>query len=174
MELTSDSIYTLYLLHPKDGNVTRTPAGRFLLHGGRIHVLEDHFGIVADLIDSGAGQVTPEVERRLDTLQHSAYYDLVSDGQVERGERPDLIPTADLGDPAQSEDVESEEQQPPAPRPQPVWEYHRQGLKTPQVIESKDGAMRMNGKPLTHEEIQAILDNVRKGVATLTYRKGPQ
>jgi hypothetical protein len=171
MPIGPDSIYTLYAIHPKeDGTSTRVASGRFLVHGGQIHVLEDHFGALHAIL-SGDGPITPEMQERLETLHQSQFYDLVSDGQVERGERPDLVPVKDLGEPQQPQEMEDEEGQAPTPRPMPVWEYHRQGLKSAQVIESKRGAMIMNGQPLSPAELQMILDNVQKGVATLTYRK---
>jgi hypothetical protein len=110
MTLSPENFFSIYMVHPdsKARKVGYTLSGRFLLFGGRMHILEDHFGHLKDMLDwkPEDNQITPQLERRIDSYRRSSYFDLVSDAEIQQGLRPDLLPAADVGEPMASGDIE--------------------------------------------------------------------
>ena len=72
-------------------------AGRFVIHGGHLTVMEDHGGIVEGMFPGGP--ITETELRRMKSIENgqSAYWDLVREDDLNQGKRADLVPEMDLG-----------------------------------------------------------------------------
>ena len=89
-----DGIYRLYRQYPKDGCVDYRLIARFAIAGGVVRYLEDPDGILDDFIPSG--RLTDQIRRRLLMLEYSGYWDLINEGDIERGHYP-LLENAAAG-----------------------------------------------------------------------------
>lgn len=153
-----------------DGSVTRHPAGRFLVHNGVLHHLEDYHGLLGQKIPEGVVD-----DLTLHQINNPGPdLDVASHHDITHGRRLDFIPEAQL-DPL------------PAPAPTPtgpqlqayneikpasVWHYTRAGHDQPHVLEAKQGKFLLDGNPLEHHEVATILDNVRSKAGKIRYVKG--
>ena len=54
-----------------------------------------------------------------------------------------------------------------------VFHYHREGYNVPRVLEAKSGNLTLDGKDVSREEVQVMIDNAKKGAAKITYVKPP-
>jgi len=170
-----DDIFQVYRIrHDSNGDVKRQLAGRFLFEDGNVSVLEDYFG----LLDKLDGPLDDRKQRLIRSLANSGYTDVVRTGDLKDGSRPDLLPKMDLGDDLDSggasgtaASVAHTAAMQVAPPPA-VFDYHRAGMETPQVLElhRPTGTALLNGQALTEEEVQQILQNLDDGTATIRYR----
>src|SRR6266851_9229392 len=86
--LGPEHIFSVYRVHPQqDGTTKRQLAGRYIEHGGEVHVLEDYFGVLGHLPE---GPITDQTNRVLAHLRRSSYLDVVSSDDHAR--RFDLLP----------------------------------------------------------------------------------
>jgi hypothetical protein len=168
--INSENIFKLLRVHhTADGQLKRQPSGRFIVHDGNIHILEDYFGDLSHLKD---GPVDEKTNRWLTSMKRNPYYDIVTDEDVRKGNRPDLIPEKDLGDPAEDSQAQFEGQpagdsNPSKPRKPSKFEYLRDG----QVhnIEFRNGSAFLDGQQLDPVEIKRILEHHASGVGVLRY-----
>ncbi len=133
------------------------PAGRFMLHQGHLHHLEDYHGILASMLPEGP--LTAETISRLHGLQHG--------GAISSTPHPapDHRPTV-LDEPG----VElTPEMTPPRPA---VFHYHRPGMLHPHVLEFGLRGGALDGQKLDDSELALMLHNVQSGLATLRYKPG--
>jgi GGDEF domain-containing protein len=129
------------------------PAGRYMVHDGNIHHLEDYHGILGSMVPEGP--MDAATISRLHGLEFAPH---IAVAQHEPEEAPG---------PVAQEHVIADDPLPPRP---PVFEYHRPGMSRPHVVEFGPGGAALDGKALDHHELQLMLDNVSGGVATLRYR----
>jgi diguanylate cyclase (GGDEF)-like protein len=159
---TAEDIYRIYRIHHKDDSIERQLAGRFIVIGNEMHILEDYFGLLEDLQE---GPLTTATLKALHRMNHSQYLEVIKQGDIYGGARMDLLPEAKFEDGKLKEDgVE-------AKRPPPVFEYHRAGYEQPQHLEMAAGKALLNGQELTPDEVKVILQNVKSGLGTLRYKK---
>lgn len=135
-------------------------AGRFALSGGKIHHLEDYYGMLQRYIPEGP--FTSQVASRIHALKMSPYIkigvdEIPPDKYEQAGEPP-------LAAPAQAT---------PA-RPPSVFEYHRVGMDKPHTLEVKSGQYMLDGNRLTHPEVSTIMDNLHTYAASIRYKKSNQ
>ncbi len=150
-QFADPKVPTVHGVHYKvDGKEHR--AGRFLLHDGHLHHLEDHHGLLERLL--------PEGKLTLKTI--SALHGLKMSPHL----RIDL------------EDIPSAEKQAAKPTPEPVkkprppsvFEYQRAGHDKPHTLEVTGGKHLLDGEELSHPEVQTILNNYKSGAATIRYK----
>jgi diguanylate cyclase (GGDEF)-like protein len=127
------------------------PVGRFMIHNGQLHHLEDYHSFLTNLLPEGP--LTSAVQNTLvalttpllTTTQHK-FESPGSGGQVS------AVPD-------------------PLPKPQ-VFEYQRAGMFEPHVIEFCGDKVSLDGAQLAPNEVELILGNVSRGVASLRYKMG--
>lgn len=152
MENKPYSVHYVYSFHIHNGDVHRSLAGKFLLdQNGKIHVLEDHHGMLAGMESSDSETAA----RKLQSLQDSMASEIVDADEISGGSRPDLIELLSNNNPDSEQDTEE------------LYEYHRIGMVSPQKLQFKDGNATLDGYPLSHEEVGRLVENVRNKKATL-------
>jgi hypothetical protein len=82
----NEGTFRLYRLYP-GGQVL---VARFSYTGTSLQVLEDHDGIMEDLVPGG--RVNNRTLARLHAMSHSPYWRLVSEEDIQSGEHDDLVP----------------------------------------------------------------------------------
>lgn len=94
-----EGIYRLYRNYVDEKAQTqRRQVARFVLYGESISALEDHDGMVEQLAPDG--KVTSNILQRLALMQHSPYWSLVHEDDIQSGEHSDLLPEMNDGTPA--------------------------------------------------------------------------
>lgn len=156
-------IYNIY----KHFNGKRHDAGRFLVHDGKIRMLEDYYGDS----DVPEGAIDDYSIARISRPKPGT--SIVSHGDMRSGKRLDLIPEADLNQPMpQAQDVTPEMiQQHLTKLPAPVWHYQRAGHDMAHTLESHGaGKFSLDGNPLGQDELNQISDNLKMKTASLRYK----
>jgi len=153
------NIWLLFAQHPQENSdeVHRSLVGKFVLHNGRLDILEDHGGFL-----DGLEKKNPEsAARKIWSMDNSPYFQLVSLEDIRRGDHPELEPYLKM----EHGTMTPEKQEPK----EDAFEYHRQGMEPPQRIVVRDGNVYLDGHPLVPDEIHRILDNARSGAATIRH-----
>lgn len=154
-------IYSAFI----DRNGKLHPAGRFLVHDGTIHHLEDYHGFLRQEIPEGVID-----DYSLFKLGHPGQgLKVASQAAIRHGHRLDVIPEADL--PPMPQRPIQGQAQPQMPQMPSVFHYQRAGHDKPHLLEVRGGQHLLDGNPLEHDEVAAILDNVRTKAAKLRYAK---
>jgi hypothetical protein len=95
-----EGIYRLYRNYVDEKAQTqRRQVARFVLYGDSLSALEDHDGLVEQLVPDG--KVTTNILQRLELMEHSPYWSLVHEDDVQGGEHEDLLPEMNDGMPGQ-------------------------------------------------------------------------
>ncbi len=163
--------FLVYALHPKQDGLAKRLVGKYVLHDGKIHVLEDHDGVLNGL----DGRQMSSAGRQIDALHRSSYYQVVQKDL----RAPEQVQAQDASD-EQSWENETfgngGQVQPAAPAAQPstngLFRYQRAGHDTPRVVEIRDGRILLDGKDLPAEEAQTLIANVKAGTAKLSRVEG--
>lgn len=165
--LGSEHIFHVYRVHPQDdGSVKRQFIGRFIEHDGEVHVLEDHFGVLAGIPD---GPVTPRTNAIIDKLRRSSYLDIVTSDDIEKGHHPDLIPARNFAEERAQAAAQPAPEPPQKDRRPSVFEYERDGQS--HTVEFRDGQCFLDGQHLDNAEAARLLQHHRQGFAVLRYQK---
>lgn len=155
--------HTLYWIRPRNGRLEARALGKFFYDGNRVAKLEDHYGFLGDLPNEGPA--TPDVKRQLLRLFHGSTHMRVvtksESAQAPEERAPEASGSVDNGGP----------QTTVSPRPPAVFDYHRQGMDKPHVLEVSNGTAVLDGNTLSPEETQTVLANVKNRAATLRYRR---
>ena len=155
--LTKNEIYDVsFRKVDENGGIHLTPAGRFAVIDGKVVHVADYHKLLERLIPEG----TPDefIAHRLKTLFNSPYLQIKPLVKGEEG----------LGD------VPEAEIPPPLAEPKAnpsVFQYHRVGMEKPHVIEIDGDLVLLDGKLLRPEEVATVLDNAKRGVASIRYHK---
>jgi hypothetical protein len=83
-----EGTFRLFRTYPEQGG-SRLVA-RFSFTGTTLQVLEDHDGIMDDLVPGG--KVSSRTLQRLESMATSPYWRLVSEEDIQSGEHDDLLP----------------------------------------------------------------------------------
>jgi GGDEF domain-containing protein len=155
-QFADPKVPTVHGVHYKiDGQEHR--AGRFLLHNGKLHHLEDYHGLIEHLL--------PEGKLTLKTI--SAIHGLKMSPHV----RIDLEDIPSAKEDAKVAPTPVPQRQ---PRPPSVFEYRRAGHDKPHTLEVTGGKYLLDGEELSHPEVQTVLNNHKSGAATIRYKStGP-
>lgn len=154
--------YLVYALHPLEDRVDARLTGKYLTHDGVVHVVSDHDGVLEGL----DGARISSAENRLSMLRNGYHYTTV---------KKDIFPP----EPQEPQDDElawerevfgnggEETQVDPPASSDGHFKYQREGHDTPRSIEIRGGQVLVDGQPLPEDEVGSMVDNVRRGVATL-------
>jgi len=134
------------------GNGSKTPLGRFMVVNDHLHHLEDYHGGLPAMFQEGP--LSPESRLRLFQLESSPHF------QINEHE---VLNTPNGGAPSIGTITSSE------PIREPVFEYIRPGLMSPHILEFTDTQATLDGTPLQEDELELMLANVRKGLATIKW-----
>jgi hypothetical protein len=94
-----EGIYRLYRQYIDDKAQTqRRQVARFVLYGDRLSALEDHDGMVEQMAPDG--KVTANLLQRLSLMEHSAYWKLVHEDDIQGGHHEDMLSEVQDGGPA--------------------------------------------------------------------------
>lgn len=123
---------------------------RFMIQNGNIQHIEDYTGHMQLTLPEG-----PMDYRTIDTLnslQNSAYYQLINEDEIYEGCHPHLLQPLDFGD------------------IQPEEKYLLSGVDypQPQLVEVWHDAVTLAGKTLSDQELREVMDKVRDGYYTLS------
>jgi diguanylate cyclase (GGDEF)-like protein len=141
------------------------PIGRYMIHDGQVHHLEDYHGILASVLPEGP--VNTDMVARLHGLSWAP------DLTVEPHEAPQTNADGTAGNGAPPTPLLEVAESPPPP-PAPVFEYTRAGHAAPHVLEfGMDGKAALDGSALDDAELALIMDNADRGLATIKYRQPP-
>lgn len=174
MEIAKFSDPTVPSVHSVDYKVDGGwhRAGRFMLHDGRLTHLEDYYGLLKKLLP--AGKVTGKTISSIHGLKMSPHLKIdIDEPDLAAGEKKKDQET-EPGSPDVGDTQAQAAPTAPTARPASVFEYQRAGHDKPHTIEVHGGVYTQDGNRLTFPEIQAILDNWKKGAATIRYKQAPQ
>jgi hypothetical protein len=91
-----EGIWRLYRNYVNEKAETqRRQVARFVLYGESISALEDHDGLVEQLAPDG--KVTTDILNRLRGMQHSPYWSLINEQDMQAGEHEDAMPEMAAG-----------------------------------------------------------------------------
>jgi diguanylate cyclase (GGDEF)-like protein len=159
--------YLVYALHPDLKRMSVHPrlVGKYILHDGVIHVVEDHDGVLDGLDE----QPLAQNQSRIQSLMNSHYYLVDKKKPADEKQQVDDWEDEVFGDSDAADGGEIT----PAPTRDGVFHYHREGYGVPRVLEAKSGRLTLDGKEVSREDVQVMLDNAKKGVAKITYVTPP-
>lgn len=168
--MSHENIWYAFATHPHPLGPQRQLLGKFYLGDGNFSVLEDH-GVVPGV---DLSKLSPaKAAKALHRLTTSQRRELVNGEDLRQGLHPDLLPT--LGKPGpipnelqtalQSQLKEEED----GPR-RSSFDYHRDGMPTPQHLEVQGASAYLDGQPLAPEEMKHIVRNMQQGKAKLRHR----
>lgn len=145
-------------------------AGRYMLADGKLTHLEDYYGLLKRFLP--AGRVNMKTIGNIHGLKMSPHLRIQLDQPDlrEGGEKKDESMGTNTQSPASGGSVQPEV---PMQRPPSVFEYQRVGHDKPHTIEVHDGVYLQDGNRLTFPEVQTILENWKKGAATIRYKQNP-
>lgn len=91
-KLGTPGIYRVYRRYlGQDEQIHLRLMGRFALVAGNIHVMEDHDGIVSRMFQPG--EFSPQDLSRMEQMEHSPYWHVVLEENVENGHHPEYMAT---------------------------------------------------------------------------------
>jgi len=142
------------------------PAGRFMVHNGHIHHLEDYHGILNSMLPEGP--VDTVAISRLHGLRWPTSTLKIQQEQIKHPEqehKPVIPPEAMFQVSTQPDIVV-------APQRPSVFSYQRVGMDKSHCVEVSHKGATLDGRNISSHELQLLLNNAKNGVATITYHKG--
>lgn len=92
--MIGQGIYRVYMILPDDEGGYKKLAGRFYIdESNTMRLLEDHADLESSL---PPGPVTPILQKRIERMQHSPYFSIISEKNMEEGHHPGDIEELDL------------------------------------------------------------------------------
>ena len=143
----------------KSGDKTH-PAGRYMIHDGKLSHLEDYHGILSSVLPEGP--LDADAIAHLHGLKLSPNF-VVRQHEPKESEEPkevrEALPQVQVSDAL------------PQPQRAPIFDYYRPGLAKPHSVEFGPNGAALDGQKLSHQELGLMLENARSGLATIKYRK---
>jgi hypothetical protein len=184
---SGDEVYQVFSVYPHPaGNKTHgMMLGRFMVQDGKLRILEDHNGMLHEVLHDGpVGHNTAALK----SLTTSSYTKVVAESDVAQGHHIGLVPKGKEPNPLGPQPQAAPQAiEPPvietAPEsyepgagflmstPPAVFDYIMAGMTTPQHIEVKGDDVFMNGQKLNKPEVDRILYTLSTGLGKLKYRK---
>jgi diguanylate cyclase (GGDEF)-like protein len=133
-------------------------AGRFMLAGGRLHILEDYHGLLEKVLPEG--KVTPKTISTIHGLKMSPH--LRIDVEEPAPANTNAVPddgTVTLNSLRPSQ----------PPRPASVFRFRRAGMDKHHTIEVRQGQYLIDGNRMSYPEVQAVLADIRTGAGEIRY-----
>jgi diguanylate cyclase (GGDEF)-like protein len=151
----------VYRVDIKHGDKTN-PAGRYMIHNGKISHLEDYHGVLDAVLPEGP--INADAIAKLHGLKLSNNFQVRQHEPKENEEPQEVrarLPQVDVS-------------LAPTPKRPPVFEYFRPGLQKPHVVEfSKEGAA-LDGQKLDQRELALMLENANQGLASIKWKKSEE
>jgi diguanylate cyclase (GGDEF)-like protein len=169
----NDNLFYVFQVHPGNDQPQHVLLGKFYLKDGVVQVLEDH-GLNpggTDLADMSPKDAAKFI-RRLSTSQRRK---IVSAKQLTEGQYPELLPSAPRTRSMSRDLKEAMEDQLSEKTPGPrmsTFDYHREGMPSPQTLKVAGSKAFLDDSPLNTEELAAVMGNIREGRGTLRHRVG--
>ena len=151
------SIPEVSRVHIKIGD-NHHPAGRFMIYNGQLKHLEDNHGIINKFLPEGP--VTAQTVSRIHGLKMSPHLAIEHDGH-EHLLDDDVMSTPEVKTPEPTVKASTPS----------VFDYKRAGHDRAHTLEVSNGTHLLDGNPLNHYEIDAIVQNIRNGTATVNYKQ---
>lgn len=166
-------IYLVHKVIPRtDGLVDKRLTAKFAIDNGEFHHLCDYHGLLSSI---GEGKLDAKGQKALSRLFNASYYKVTkkADPMSTSSTSPaQLKARATPPGPAPIGDDLEGGTAPSAPgRPASVFDYIRQGMDKPHTIEISGQRVLLDGNVLSTEEHQKVLENVRRGLAVIRYRR---
>jgi hypothetical protein len=136
--------YRIYEVMHNQGEPHDQLIARFLIDDNAFHILEDYNHLLSDALPEGL--FDDGHERMLSQLASSGYYKIIHEDEANQGHHENLIEDLDIGD------VE----------PDSEYIIHEEG-EEPQTMQMYGEIAILNGRKLTDEELQQIMDKVKSG-----------
>ena len=151
----------VYKVDIKHGDKTN-PAGRYMIHDGQIHHLEDYHGVLDSVLPEGP--VNADSIARLHGLRLSDNFQ-VRQHEPQENEEPQEVraslPQVDVS-------------LAPTPKRPPVFDYYRPGLAKPHVVEFGPEGAALDGQKLDERELALMLENANQGLAQIKWKKSEE
>lgn len=144
MDRLENGTFRIYHIETSGSQPKDRLIGRFLIDGKQFFILEDH----EDLLESALpdGMLDNNHLNTIDKLNHSPYYKIIHENQLNQGHHDHLIEDLDIGP------VE------------PEAEYILSGRNyAPERMEAYGDSILVDGKKLEDQEVQEIMSKVRSG-----------
>ncbi len=153
------SLYDVYM----DISGEKHLVGKFALYGSELHILCNYYPGKDGLFEKTFRNGPVDGKTAMNISSPPSPFILVAHSDRAMGKYLDDVPNMALN---------TEYVEPPAPLPEQhsIFEYHRVGMNDPHIIEFSNGQALLDNKALEEEELNQLLDNVEKGLATLKYR----
>lgn len=157
-------------IYHKDEEGKKYLAGRLAFIDGESHVLSDyHDDMLSAISPPGhSASVVREVLKRL-----PSHLQAVSHDEFRRGKHLDMVPEMPLDKPLEPTTTPGQGiphvaggQLPPS-----VFHYHRVGMDNPHIVEFHGKQATLDGNPIHEGHLKLMLENHRKGVATIRYHR---
>lgn len=143
-----------FKVDPQTFAVKRHAAGRFTTAGNHLHILEDYHGDLGHALQEGP--LSDQHHEQIAQMKTGHRFDVASMHEIHSGARPELwSPTPKV-----------------ATKKPSVFAYHRTDQAHPDHLEFMNGTAHINGHPMNHEQVNAILGHIKAGNATLRYKQG--
>lgn len=178
--LKLENCYRVFKIHPDNGQMYHSEIGKYAIldNGTTLHIFADtKDGWIRRHI--GQGQITPQIQKKIDSVKSSQYFAVVSEYELRNGYRPDLLPESDMGDsegeiqPETSPDAEVNVDDKARARPPSIFDLYYLGRSKPSRLQMVDGSMVLNGKELSKEAQEALMKMLNSGAASVRYVKAP-
>lgn len=144
------NVYT-YKVGP-DNRIKRHVSGRFTTAGNHVHFLEDYHDDLKNNLSEGFLDGTRQ--QQIQNLKLHPKLDVASLHEINSGSRPELWqPLVAQGTTAKPS----------------IFKYVRQGQSAPDHLEFVNGYAHLNGHQLARSQVQALLQHVKNGHASVHY-----
>ncbi len=140
--------YRVYEILHNQGKPHDQLVARFLIDDGAFHILEDYNHVLVDSLPEGL--YDEGHEKVLTQLSQSGYFKVIHEKEANEGHHEDLIEDLDVGD------VE----------PDAEFLIH-EDPNPPQTLQMYGQIAILDGKKISDEELQHIMDKVKSGEFTM-------
>lgn len=144
--MAKEGIYRLYSLDYDDkGHTQRKLAARFAIHGGQVIHMEDHTHDLPTFLPEGPAD--ERIEGQLRRMRRSSYYHLINESDIDAGDYPDEVTEVEHG----------------VDGPEAVYQVAAPNNPQPLKVEVTGQVVTVNGKRISDEEAQALLQAAANG-----------
>lgn len=144
MDKLENGTFRLYHITDSNSKPQDRLVGRFLIDGKQFFILEDHEGLLENSLPDGL--LDNHHLNVIDKLNHSSYYKIIHENQLNQGHHDHLIEDLDIGS------VE------------PEAEYILSGRNyAPERMEAFGDSILIDGKKIEDSEVNEIMNKVRLG-----------
>ncbi len=140
--------YRVFEIMHNEGKPHDQLVARFLIDDGAFHILEDYNHVLVDSLPEGV--YDEGHEKVLTQLSNSGYFKVIHEKDANEGNHESLIEDLDVGD------VE----------PDSEFLIHEEGT-APQTLQMYGGTAILDGKKLSDEELQQLMDKVKSSEFTM-------